>query len=219
MNMRGDQDSAGKLALPSPFILCANEPLWLRTAGRQVWARMVCRTRRMLRSIEQQDHRLMDRVHAWSAPGWLRCWMMVATRAGDGGLWGLLGVLVLCFGGPGGDFAVAAAASSSLAGIILFMSVKRIVRRRRPCATRQHCWARLSSPDPYSFPSGHTLTAFAVTVPLLLYSPLLGLALLFCSCSVAASRIVLGMHFLSDVLTGLLFGCGLGYASFLLVMK
>ncbi len=37
--------------------------------------------------------------------------------------------------------------------------------------------------------------------------------LLFCAASVAASRILLGMHFLSDVLAGAAIGCALGVIS------
>jgi undecaprenyl-diphosphatase len=45
------------------------------------------------------------------------------------------------------------------------------------------------------------------------YPHLIGV-LLFCALSVAMSRIVLGMHFLSDVVVGAIIGAGLGYASF-----
>jgi undecaprenyl-diphosphatase len=55
------------------------------------------------------------------------------------------------------------------------------------------------------------MTAFAVAIPLLLFYPTLAIGLLFCAISIAASRILLGMHFLSDVLAGALIGTGLGY--------
>jgi len=41
--------------------------------------------------------------------------------------------------------------------------------------------------------------------------------LLFCAASVAVSRIVLGMHFLSDVVVGSLLGTLLAYTSFLIL--
>jgi len=41
-------------------------------------------------------------------------------------------------------------------------------------------------------------------------------ALLFCALSVATSRIVLGMHFLSDVVVGAILGAALGYAGFMI---
>ena len=39
--------------------------------------------------------------------------------------------------------------------------------------------------------------------------------LMFCAVSVAASRILLGMHFLSDVMAGALIGTGIGYIGYL----
>jgi undecaprenyl-diphosphatase len=63
----------------------------------------------------------------------------------------------------------------------------------------------------FSFPSGHTITAFSVAVSLSLFYPELTVGLLFCAVSVAASRILLGMHFLSDVLAGAAIGTGLAF--------
>ena len=76
-----------------------------------------------------------------------------------------------------------------------------------------HVWATLLPPDQFSFPSGHTITAFAVAVSLSMFYPSLTVGLLFCAVSVAASRILLGMHFLSDVLAGAVIGTTLAYLS------
>jgi undecaprenyl-diphosphatase len=54
------------------------------------------------------------------------------------------------------------------------------------------------------------MTGFAVTIPMALFYPELTAGLLFCAFSVAISRILLGMHFLSDVIAGALIGAGLG---------
>ena len=37
----------------------------------------------------------MRRLNRWRAPRWVRWWMLLATRAGDGWLWGLIGIAVL----------------------------------------------------------------------------------------------------------------------------
>jgi hypothetical protein len=62
----------------------------------------------------------------------------------------------------------------------------------------------------------HTISAFAFGISVSGFYPLLLGALLFCAFSVATSRIVLGMQFVSDVVVGALVGAGLGYASFLI---
>lgn len=163
--------------------------------------------------IAQRDHRLMLRVNRWRAPRWIRLWMLVATRGGDGWLWYAMGVIILLFGGEDRFVAVGAAALAAGAGIVLFLRIKKATGRRRPCAFEPHCWARLLPPDQFSFPSGHTITAFAVAVSLSLFYPGLAIGLLFCALSVAASRILLGLHFLSDVVAGAAIGAALAYGA------
>lgn len=171
----------------------------------------------MFRFIETRDHRLMRRVHRWSPPRWFRLWMICATRGGDGWLWYALGLLILAAGGTERFRAVGAAALAVGVGIATFLELKRRTGRRRPCAIEPHCWATLLPPDQFSFPSGHTITAFAVAVSISTFYPAMLAGLLFCAVSVAASRVLLGMHFLSDVVAGALIGSSLAYASVQLV--
>lgn len=171
----------------------------------------------MWKFISVRDHRLMHRVHRWRPPRWIRLWMVCATRGGDGWLWSMLGFAVLLFGGPAAFLAVAASGLAAAVGIALFIWLKRKTRRRRPCAIEPHCWAKLLPPDHFSFPSGHSITAFAVTLPLGLFYPATMLVLMFCAVSVAVSRVVLGMHFLSDVVAGSAIGSALGYFAFRLL--
>ncbi len=167
----------------------------------------------MLQYIAARDHRLMRKVNKWPAPRWIRLWAIAATRAGDGWLWYLCGLAVLLFGGAERLTAIACAGSASLVGIGLFTSLKKMSGRRRPCELEPHCWATLLPPDQFSFPSGHTITAFSVAIALGLFFPLMLPALLFCAFSIAASRILLGMHFLSDVVVGAILGTGLAVIS------
>ena len=155
----------------------------------------------------------MRRINQWYAPRWIRLWMMAATRGGDGWLWYAIGLLVLLFGGNDRYPAIAAAVLGAGAGITIFVRIKKWTNRQRPCAYEPHCWANLLPPDRFSFPSGHTITAFAVTLSLAMFYPDAAVALLFCSISVAASRIMLGMHFLSDVLAGAAIGSSLALGS------
>jgi undecaprenyl-diphosphatase len=163
--------------------------------------------------IEHRDKRLMRRVNRWRAPRWIRVWMLAATRGGDGWLWYAMGVAILLFGGDRRFAAVGAAGLAAGVGVALFLRLKKLANRRRPSAFEPHCWAELLPPDQFSFPSGHTITAFAVAISLSLFLPDLTLGLLFCAISVAASRILLGMHFLSDVVAGGAIGIALAYAS------
>jgi undecaprenyl-diphosphatase len=167
----------------------------------------------MIRLIATGDRKIMRRVNGWHAPRWIRKWMVLASLAGDGWLWSAIAGILLLAGGPHRIEAIEAALVSLLVGQVTFIALKRITGRERPCATEAHCWAKLLPPDRFSFPSGHTITAFAVAVPLGAYYPVLLPGLLFCALSIASSRIVLGLHYLSDVLAGILIGCTIGAAS------
>jgi undecaprenyl-diphosphatase len=167
----------------------------------------------MLHFIATRDHRLMRRVNKWRPPKWIRLWAIAATRAGDGWIWYLTGLSILLFGGSERLTSIASAGSAALVGVGLFMSLKKLSGRRRPCEIEPHCWATLLPPDQFSFPSGHTITAFSVAITLGEFYPPLLLALLFCALSIAISRILLGMHFLSDVVAGAVLGAGLAITS------
>ena len=163
--------------------------------------------------ITTRDHNLMRRVHRWRAPRWFRIWMIASTRAGDGWLWGAMAVAFLMFGGAPRFRAVGAATLAAASGIALFLFLKKRTGRQRPCAIEPHVWATLLPPDHFSFPSGHTITAFAITTVVSLFYPSLLVLMLFVACSIALSRIVLGMHFLSDVVAGAGIGIALAFGA------
>lgn len=164
--------------------------------------------------IESRDHRLMRLIHRWRAPRWFSLLMILSTRCGDGWLWYTVGITIFFYGGPHRFGALAASGSAALAGIVLFRVLKKTSHRQRPCDIEPHCWSSVLPPDRYSFPSGHSITAFAVAVSVGLFYPELMVSLLTAALLIAASRIILGMHFLSDVIVGSGFGVLLAVVSF-----
>jgi undecaprenyl-diphosphatase len=160
------------------------------------------------------DYGLMRRVNRWRAPRWFRWWMLLATRAGDGWLWTAVGIALLFSHGTERFRAIEAAGAAVAAGIAIFLGLKRVVCRVRPRDIEPHCWARVVTRDAFSFPSGHSTTAFAVAVSLGSFYPEAMPLLLILASNVAISRVVVGMHFLSDVLVGSGMGALLGYVAF-----
>lgn len=163
--------------------------------------------------IENRDHRVMRRMNAWQAPRWVRFWMLASTRMGDGWIWYSLGAILLVVGGAERFVAVGAAGCAAIAGVFVFKALKKMSRRQRPCHVAAHCWATILPPDQFSFPSGHTMTAFAIALVVSYFYPSLEGPMYFLAASIAFSRVVLGMHFLSDVLAGAMLGSALGIAS------
>jgi undecaprenyl-diphosphatase len=112
--------------------------------------------------------------------------------------------------------AFGACAAAEAASVTIFRFIKNASKRKRPCHLESHCWSNVLPPDQFSFPSGHSMSAFAIATPLCIFYPELQAPLLALSLSIALSRIILGMHFVSDVLVGSLMGAGLGYGAYLL---
>jgi len=164
--------------------------------------------------IQSNDHRLMRRVHRWRPPRWFRILMIVATRLGDGWLWYALGLILVFFGGERRFAALGAGVSAATVGILLFRTLKKMSHRKRPCEIEPHCWSSILPPDKFSFPSGHSITAFGIALSIGLFYPDLQGCLLAAAFLIASSRIILGMHFLSDVLAGSTIGILLGFTCY-----
>jgi undecaprenyl-diphosphatase len=170
-------------------------------------------TRSVWGFIERRDFRVMQRMNRWRAPRWIRYWMIAATRMGDGWLWYGLGIMLLVYGGPQRFSAIGAAGAAAVGGIFVFKVLKHLSQRQRPCQIEPHCWSKVLPPDKFSFPSGHTMTAFSIALVVSYFYPSLEGTLFFVAISIAVSRVVLGMHFLSDVLAGMVLGVALGCAA------
>jgi len=169
---------------------------------------------RAKQTLSAPDYGLMRRVNRWRAPRWIRWWMLLATRAGDGWLWGAIGIALVVSSAPQRFHAVEAAGSAVAAGVLIFHKIKKVVGRIRPKDIEPHCWARIVTSDRFSFPSGHSTTAFAVALSLGSFYPEARPLLLVLAANVAVSRVIVGMHFLSDVLVGSGMGAVLGYVAF-----
>ena len=95
------------------------------------------------------------------------------------------------------------------------MVIKFTVRRRRP----EGEWGQIyRSTDPHSFPSGHAARSTMLAVVAVGLGPLwLGLALLIWAPLVGLARIILGVHYPSDILAGMVLGLILGVLAVLFV--
>jgi undecaprenyl-diphosphatase len=146
-----------------------------------------------------------------------RLYFVTVSRLGDGMFWyGLMAAMVLWDGLDGLKASVHLAATGVFA-LLLYKLLKRWTRRPRPfaCDVRIRAW--VAPLDEFSFPSGHTLHAVAFTLVALAHYPMLAWLLIPYSASVALSRVVLGLHYPSDVLAATAIGSVLAAVSLWLV--
>lgn len=133
---------------------------------------------------------------------------------GDGIAWyALMAVLLLHYRAS----AVVPVLHMIAVGLVCTAGYKWIKKRTlRPRPYRAHPGIeQFAAPlDHFSFPSGHTLHAVAFTLVALNYYPELVWLLLPFTLLIALSRVVLGLHYPSDVLAGALLGAGVAALSF-----
>jgi undecaprenyl-diphosphatase len=108
-------------------------------------------------------------------------------------------------------------AATGLVTLGLYRLLKRWTRRPRPFRACPGVIAHVPPLDEFSFPSGHTLQAVGFTIVALAWYPALAPLLIAFTTLVAASRIILGLHYPSDVLAAIGIGGALGGASLWLV--
>jgi len=163
--------------------------------------------------LHQRDTDLCLACNRWGRRDHVRPVFAVVSRLGDGAFWYALMVIVVLADGWDGLAASTHMAATGLAALILYTWLKRYTRRPRPYAEDRRIHALARPLDQYSFPSGHTLHAVAFTGIALAYYPQLAWLLVPFTALVAASRVVLGLHYPSDVVAATVIGGGLAQLS------
>ncbi len=155
---------------------------------------------RRRRRLMRREGRWCRHANALGRMHGFRAYFAAISRLGDGIFWyGLMGAMVLLDGWQGLQASAHLAAVGAVS-LMFYKGLKRWTRRPRPYAADRHIRAWVAPLDEFSFPSGHTLHAVAFTIVALAYYPVLAWLLIPFSASVALSRVVLGLHYPSDVL-------------------
>ncbi|MBX9676867.1 MAG: phosphatase PAP2 family protein [Methylotenera sp.] len=136
----------------------------------------------------------------------IRDWFRLISRLGDGVFWYGLMLAIIITQQAGGIQPVLHMLAAGLTGTIVYKWLKQKTHRPRPFQVRQDVWVVGKPLDHFSFPSGHTLHAVAFSVVAMYYYPELSIVLVPFTMMVAMSRVILGLHYPSDVFAGAAIG-------------
>lgn len=140
----------------------------------------------------------------------LRVIFRTVSRLGDGVLWYVLVATMPLWVGLNdprtGLLASLQMLIAAAVGASLYKILKNKLVRERPFIGLIGIECAMPPLDRYSFPSGHTLHAVLFTTIAIAYAPGLVFILLPFTLLIAASRVVLGLHYPSDVIVGALLG-------------
>lgn len=155
------------------------------------------------------DARCVQRLHRCADNRAMAVALQLASRLGDGWFWyALIAAVAVAFGERGRACALQMVIAGAI-GVLLVHWLKRCTARSRPYECMQGVRLRARALDRFSFPSGHTVHAVAFTAVLAHYYPVLALLLLPFIVVVGLSRVILGLHYPSDVLAGVAIGIAL----------
>ncbi|HKZ74002.1 MAG TPA: phosphatase PAP2 family protein [Steroidobacteraceae bacterium] len=171
----------------------------------------------LMARIDAAEYGMCRRLNRGAALSPLCATFKLASRLGDGIAWYVLLVALPLLYGAEAIRPAIVMAITGLAGLGLYKVLKRTFVRERPFITHSSISLATAPMDRYSFPSGHTLHAVSFTWQAVAHYPELGWLLVPLAALIAASRVVLGLHYPSDVLVGAAIGaalaaCGLAVA-------
>ena len=165
--------------------------------------------------IDNLERRLCQPLNGLAGREAVRRFFSVVSWLGDGKLWYTLMALLPAYYGTAGLYVSLQMAITGGIGVLVYKLLKENLVRERPYITWDGIIAGTPPLDEYSFPSGHTLHAVAFSLIALSGFPELWLLLVPFTVLVMVSRVLLGLHYPSDVLIGAGLGLGLAQGSFL----
>jgi undecaprenyl-diphosphatase len=175
------------------------------------------RTAELFRRVDAFEHAWCLRLNRGCSQPAVRDIFAAISKLGDGMFWyGLILLLPVVYG----ETAIYPAVRMAMVGFIgvaLYKYLKSRLVRERPYISLAGITPGTRALDRYSFPSGHTLHAVSFTTLAVTSFPELAWLLVPFAVLVAASRVVLGLHYPSDVAAGALIGAALAVLSMVLM--
>ncbi len=134
------------------------------------------------------------------------------SRTGDGHLYVLAAIAIALMEPHRGTAFVLAGALAYTLDVSLYLILKNAIKRDRPAMKIDFYEAWITPSDQFSFPSGHTAAAFLFAALIASFYPAFALPCYLWATLIGASRVLLGVHYPSDIAAGALLGSGAALA-------
>jgi undecaprenyl-diphosphatase len=161
-----------------------------------------------IQSILRIDAYLSEKLRVREASP-LRILAVFFAHSGDSWFWMAgLGVLWLLLGGTEWRLRTVVMAVAIVIQAVIVLSIKFLIRRQRPEGDWGEIYRR---GDPHSFPSGHATRAVMLAVlAVSLGPPWFVWVLSIWAPLVCLARVAMGVHYLTDILAGMVLGALMG---------
>ena len=160
--------------------------------------------------ITNIDFSLLNWIHEHLVCSFLNFLMPKITFLGNGGLIWIVAAIIMIFFKKYRKTGIMIGTGLSAGVIIGNVLLKNLIARDRPCCINETVPMLISTPQDYSFPSGHTLSAFVAATIIMHSDRRMGIAAYVLASMIAFSRLYLYVHFPTDVLAGALLGIVIG---------
>ena len=174
----------------------------------------------MFNKVQSFDQRVADRITAIHRPVINRI-MIISTYLGNAALiWWLTLCVPFVISKKYRNIGIILTLSLGVTYVLGEILIKNIVGRMRPSSKLNDDEVLINRPKDHSFPSGHTASSFtAFTVTMLTCPAFIWIPVLIGACIISFSRIYLRVHYVSDVLAGVVLGMTSGWCCVMLLSK
>lgn len=139
------------------------------------------------------------------------------SRMGDGPLYALIGLGLWLFEPVSGKQFFYTGLVAYALELPLYWILKNSIKRDRPCHKMTGFEALIEPSDKFSFPSGHTAAAFVFATVLTSFYPMLLIPAYLLASLVGLSRVLLGVHYPTDILAGMVVGLTCSFTALAIV--
>ncbi|WJG09666.1 phosphatase PAP2 family protein [Aliiglaciecola sp. LCG003] len=147
------------------------------------------------------------------------CWLIkTISKSGDGHIYLLIGLTLWAFEPQDGTIFLYTAMLAYSLELPIYIVLKKSFKRQRPCNFLYNFRSHIIPSDKFSLPSGHTAAAFLMAALVANFYPSCTLLVYIWAGLIGLSRVMLGVHYPSDIVAGAILGLSISTLSLYILL-